>query len=116
MVSLDFQVRTGMIVEIVTSNAQGHGPNRDWLKMVKTSEARNKIRQWFKREKRDENIQEGRAELEREFKRNLISLPEAEMKEFSLEIAKRQHLNSVDDFCAAIGYGGISLSRIMPQD
>ena len=114
-VSLDFQVRTGMIVEIVTSNAQGHGPNRDWLKMVKTSEARNKIRQWFKREKRDENIQEGRAELEREFKRNLISLPEAEMKEFLLEIAKRQHLNSVDDFCAAIGYGGISLSRIMPR-
>ncbi len=114
-VSLDFQVRTGMIVEIVTSNAQGHGPNRDWLKMVKTSEARNKIRQWFKREKRDENIQEGRAELEREFKRNLISLPEVEMKEFLLEIARRQHLNSVDDFCAAIGYGGISLSRIMPR-
>ena len=53
---IDYQVKTGMIIEIITTNAKGHGPNRDWLKMVKTSEARNKIRAWFKKEKREENI------------------------------------------------------------
>ena len=69
-------VKTGMIVEIITTKDQGHGPSRDWLKIVKTSEARNKIRAWFKKEKREENIAAGREELEREFQRSSISLTE----------------------------------------
>lgn len=58
---IDTVVKTGMIIEIITGNTKG--PNRDWLKVVKTSEARNKIRAWFKKEKREENIAAGREEL-----------------------------------------------------
>lgn len=115
IVPIDYKLQTGEIVEILTTTQQGHGPSRDWLKIVRTSEARNKIRSWFKKEKRDENIAEGKNEVEREFRRNNISLPDAEMKKFLLDIAERQHLNSIDDFFAAIGYGGISLSKLIPR-
>ncbi|HCC01895.1 MAG TPA: (p)ppGpp synthetase, partial [Ruminococcaceae bacterium] len=73
IVPLTTKLKTGQIVDIITSK-ETHGPSRDWLKIVKTSEARNKIRTWFKKEKRDENIVEGQNEVEREFKRNGISL------------------------------------------
>ncbi len=115
MVSLDFKLDTGMICEIVTTNAQGKGPSRDWLNIVKTSSARTKIRAWFKKERREENIQQGREEIEREFKRNLINIPENELDDFILAQAKRQRMNSADEFYAAIGYGGIQLSRIMQR-
>jgi len=115
MVSLDFTLETGMICEVLTSNAQGKGPSRDWLKIVRTNEARTKIRSWFKKERREENIEQGKGELEREFRRNLINIPEESMEEFLLAQAKRQRLNTVDDFYAAVGYGGISLSRLMPR-
>ena len=115
MVSLDFKLETGMIVEIITSKAPGNGPSRDWLKIVKTSEARTKIRAWFKKERREENIITGKEELEREFRRNLINVPEEDYEEFILGFARRQHINTVDDFYAAIGYGGVLLSRLMPR-
>ncbi len=115
MVSLDFKLDTGMICEIVTTNAQGKGPSRDWLNIVKTSSARTKIRAWFKKERREENIQQGREEIEREFKRNLMNIPEHELDDFILNQAKRQRMNSADEFYAAIGYGGIQLSRMMPR-
>lgn len=115
IVPIDYQVKTGNIVEIMTTKSLSQGPSRDWLKIVKTSEARNKIRSWFKKERREENIAEGRSELEREFKRNYITLPDADMKEFLLIIAKRQHCENLDELFASIGYGGILLSRIMPR-
>ena len=115
MVSIDYEVKTGNIVEILTSNSANHGPSRDWIKIVKTSGARNKIRAWFKKERREENIREGREELEREFKRNSITLTEEQQAEFVLDIAKRQRFTNIDDFLAAIGYGGVSLSRIIPR-
>lgn len=115
MVSLDFKLDTGMICEIITTNAQGKGPSRDWLKIVRTSSARTKIRAWFKKERREENIEQGRAELEREFKRNLINIPDGELDSFVLNQAKRQRMNSADEFYAAIGYGGVQLSRLMPR-
>ena len=115
MVSLDFKLETGMIVEIITSKGPGNGPSRDWLKIVKTSEARTKIRAWFKKERREENIITGKEELEREFRRNLINVPEEDYEEFILGFARRQHINTVDDFYAAIGYGGVLLSRLMPR-
>jgi GTP pyrophosphokinase len=115
IVPLDYQLKTGEIVDILTSAPPGKGPSRDWLKIVRTSEARNKIRTWFKKERRDENIAEGKDEIEREFKRNGIYLEEEKLQPFLLEIAKRQHFNAVDEFLAAIGYGGIVLSRIMPR-
>ena len=115
IVPLDYQVKTGEIVEVLTSSQPGKGPSRDWLKIVRTSEARGKIRTWYKKEKREENIIEGKAELEREFKRNNIRLADDELKDFLQKIAERQHCNSMDDFYAAIGYGGISVIRMMPS-
>ena len=115
IVPLDYQVKTGEIVEVLTSSQPGKGPSRDWLNIVKTSQARAKIRQWYKKERRDENIVEGKAEVEKEFKRNFIRLAEPEYTEFIKKIAERQHCKSIEDFYAAIGYGGISLMHMMPK-
>ena len=115
IVPIDYKVKTGEIVEVLTSSQQGKGPSRDWLKIVKTSEAKNKIRSWFKKEKREENIIEGKAELEREFKRNFIRLYDHELQSFLTKLAERQHCATLDDFYAAIGYGGISIIRMMPH-
>ena len=110
---IDTVVKTGMIIEIITGNTKG--PNRDWLKVVKTSEARNKIRAWFKKEKREENIAAGREELEKEFRRSSISLTQQQEEEFLAYLAEKQQMKNVDDFLAAIGYGGISLAKIAPR-
>lgn len=115
IVALDTPVRTGQIIEVVTTNAKDHAPSRDWLKIVKTTEARNKIRNWYKKERREENIEQGRGELEKEFRRNMITLPDGKLPEFLSAIAKRQHFEFADDFLAAIGYGGVLLSKIMPR-
>ena len=115
IVPIDYQVKTGEIIEILTTKEQGRGPSRDWLHIVKTSEARSKIRSWFKRERRPENIAEGRQQLEREFRRNNIALADQQLQNFLAGIAERLHCNTVDDFYAALGYGGILLSRIMPR-
>lgn len=114
IVPIDYQVKTGEIVEVLTSSQQGKGPSRDWLSIAKTSSARNKIRSWFKNEKRDENIAEGKAEIEREFRRNYIRLTEEEYDKFIRNLAARQRFDNLDDFYAAIGFGGISVIRLMP--
>ena len=114
IVPIDYKVKTGEIVEILTRK-EGGSPNRDWLKIVKTSEARSKIRQWFKKEKREENITEGKAELEREFKHAGIQLTEKEMAEFLSTVLRKQHFATSDDLFAAIGYGGVQLWKIMPR-
>ncbi|MBQ8752679.1 MAG: bifunctional (p)ppGpp synthetase/guanosine-3',5'-bis(diphosphate) 3'-pyrophosphohydrolase, partial [Clostridia bacterium] len=115
IVPLDYRVKTGEIVEVLTTSVQGRGPSRDWLNLVKTSEARNKIRTWFKTERREENIEQGRVAFERECSRNLIRLSEEKMQEL-LEIqCRKQHFANIDDFFAAIGYGGVLLSRLMPR-
>ena len=112
IVPIDHKVATGEIIEILTGPAD-KGPSRDWLKIVTTSEARNKIRNWFKKERREENIQEGREALEKEMRRNLINVPDDQWDDFMAEIARRQRLNSVDEMYAALGYGGLQLSRLM---
>ncbi len=114
IVSLDYKVQTGEIVEVLTSSQPGKGPSRDWLNIVKTSSARTKIRAWFKKERRDENIIEGKTELEREIKRNKMRFTDEEYEELINTLAERQRCGSVDDFYAAIGYGGIFISRVMP--
>ena len=115
IVPIDYKVRNGEIVDIITSSNPNKGPSRDWLKIVRTSSARNKIRVWFKKERREENIAEGRAEVEREFRRSFIRLNDEDMERFLQSLAERQHLDSIDDFYAAVGYGGLSLSRMMPH-
>ncbi len=115
LVPLDYKLSTGEIVEIMTTNAPGHGPNRNWLNICRTNEAKSKIRSWFKKERREENIENGKAELEKEFKRNLIRVPEDELEEFLKEDLKRHNCQTMDDFYAAIGYGGVILSRFIQR-
>ncbi len=114
IVPLDTVVRTGQVVEIITSKQQGKGPSRDWLKMVKTGEARSKIRAWFKKEKRDENIAHGKQDLDHEFRKNFLRFEGSKYEEFVKKIAERQHFDSTEDFYAAIGYGGVQITRLMP--
>lgn len=111
MVSFDYPIKTGDIVEILTSGSPNYGPNRNWLEIAKTTEAKSKIRSWFKKECREENIERGREELEHEFKRNGIIIT----PELLQTIVQRQRLNSVDDLYAAIGYGGVSMAKLVQR-
>ena len=114
IVPLDYQIKTGERIEILTTNQQGKGPSRDWLSIVKTGEARSKIRSWFKKERREENIEEGKASVKRELRRNFIGLGGAKYDEFIKRISEKQHFAHVDEFYAAVGYGGIQINRLMP--
>ncbi len=115
IVPLNHEVKTGEVIEILTTNQAGRGPSRDWINIAVTNQAKTKIRQWFKKERREENILTGRSELERELRRCAINLADEEMNEFLLDIAAKQRCANLDEFYAAIGYGGILLSRIMPR-
>ncbi len=114
IVPIDRIPGNGDIIEIITSQSS-KGPSRDWLKIVKTGQARSKIRQWFKKEKRTENIQVGKAEVDREIKRYSKSLSEAEITEIITTIAKKVGINTADDFYNTLGFGGISLQRFVPK-
>ena len=115
MVPLDYQLHTGEICEIITSSEPDKGPNRAWLNIAKTNEAKSKIRSWFKKECREENIVTGKAELEKEFRHLRIRIPEEKLEEFLADDLKRHNCNTLDDFYASIGYGGTMLSKIMPR-
>lgn len=108
---IDSVPENGQIVEIITSSSS-KGPSRDWLKIVKTAEARNKIRQYFKKEQRGENIVVGRAEVERELKKYGRAYTEAQKNEILIAVAERIGIHSVDDLYNTIGYGGLSVSKI----
>ena len=114
IVELTSKMQNGDVVEILTSDSSP-GPSRDWLNVVKTNEAKAKIRQWFKKEKREENIVQGQAALERELKYNLINLANVDKEELFTPILKRYGLEKMDDLYAAIGYGGVSISKILPK-
>ncbi|MBQ8398851.1 MAG: bifunctional (p)ppGpp synthetase/guanosine-3',5'-bis(diphosphate) 3'-pyrophosphohydrolase [Clostridia bacterium] len=108
---IDTELENGQIVEIITSSS-AKGPSRDWLKMVKTAEARNKIRQWYKKEKRPENIQMGKNEIDKEFRRYGKNCSEALKNEILTNVSSRMGIQSVDDLYAMIGYGGLTVSKI----
>ncbi len=110
IVSFDHKLENGDIVEVVTSpNAKG--PARGWIGLAKSANARTKIRQWFKREKREENILRGRAALEAEFKHQGLS-PDLLTDPDILPVAlKKLAVTSLDDLCAAVGYGGMTAVR-----
>ena len=114
IVTFDYQLQSGDIVEVITSKS-AHGPSRDWMKICKSNEARNKIRQWFKKERREENIAEGKNMLDKELRRNLITLPEDKYDSFMEDIAHRQRMNSAEEMFAALGYGGLQMSRLLPK-
>ncbi|HJC03247.1 MAG TPA: bifunctional (p)ppGpp synthetase/guanosine-3',5'-bis(diphosphate) 3'-pyrophosphohydrolase [Candidatus Gemmiger stercoripullorum] len=112
IVPIEHQVATGEIIEIITG-PENRGPSRDWLGIVKTSEAKSKIRNWFKKERREENIVEGKDALEREMRRNMMTVPPEKSEEFLASLARRNHCNTVEELYAAIGYGGLQMARIL---
>ena len=115
MVAYEYQIKTGEIINILTTNVEGHGPSRSWLNIAKTNEAKSKIRSWFKRERREENIYEGRTALEREFRKHNLHVPEAELEDFLKTDMKKHNCDTLEDFFAAIGYGGVQLSKVMQR-
>ena len=112
LVPLDYRLKNGDIVEIVTTRAE-HGPSRDWLSLVRTSHAREKIRQWFKKEERSENITHGRDALERELRRLARTSLKAVGHDRLVEVAKAYKYDSLEDFYAAIGYGAIGAQQVV---
>jgi len=115
IVPFDYVLQNGDIVSVITTSSENHGPSRDWLKIIKTSEARNKIRQWFKKERREENIEQGKGELERELRRSLINIPEESKGAFFDGIAQKYKYPNATELFNALGYGGITIARILPK-
>jgi GTP pyrophosphokinase len=111
IVPIDRVPQNGEIVEIITSSAS-KGPSRDWLKIVKTSEARTKIRAWFKKEKRADNILVGKAALESEFKHFGRSYTESQFVEVCSAVGSRTGFMNVEDLYNTLGYGGLAISKI----
>ena len=110
IVTFDYQLQSGDIVEVITSKS-AHGPSRDWMKICKSNEARNKIKQWFKKERREENIVTGRSMFESELKRTGISLAAITSEEVLPHLLKKVGSGSLDDLYAAIGYGGMTAQK-----
>ena len=114
IVPIDHVVATGEIIEVILGPAD-KGPSRDWLKIVRTSEAKSKIRNWFKKMRREENIQEGRDTLARELRREMIFIPDDELDEFIGSCCRRLRQNNAEELYAAIGYGGITIANCLPK-
>ena len=112
IVPIDRTVENGEIVEILTTNVT-KGPSRDWLNIVKTSEARTKIRQWFKKETRAENILMGKGTVDAEFRKLSTRLTEAQKNEIMSTVAGRIGFSSADDLYNTLGYGGVSLQKLV---
>ncbi len=107
IVNIDATVQNGDIVEIITSN-NAKGPSRDWLNICKSNQARTKIKQWFKREKREENILHGKASFESEMKRLLLPMPTTMEEDLQKSLLKKLSFDTWEDLYAAIGYGGMT--------
>lgn len=111
IVPLDHKLKTGDIVEILTSK-HSYGPSTDWIKIAQSSHARSKIRQWFKKEKREENVQKGKEAIERELKRLGLE-PSAWMTDDKLqEVCKKFNFNDIEDMMSAIGFSGLTASQV----
>ena len=115
IVPINHEIKTGEVIEILTTNQPGHGPSRDWMNIAVTNSAKTKIRSWFKKEKREENIETGRAELEKELRRNGITFTDKEFEDMTADLARRMHYSETDEFFSAIGYGGLLISKILPR-
>ena len=114
IVPIDRVLNNGEIVEILTS-ASSKGPSRDWLNIVKTGEARNKIRQWYKREKRAENMEVGRGILEAELKKLAPRMNESARDDMTRQVAQKVGFNTVDDLYNSIGYGEVLVTKLLPK-
>ncbi|MBE7007727.1 MAG: bifunctional (p)ppGpp synthetase/guanosine-3',5'-bis(diphosphate) 3'-pyrophosphohydrolase [Ruminococcaceae bacterium] len=114
IVPLDYQLQNGEIVEILTSKT-ARGPSRDWLRIAQSSEARSKIRQWFKKEKREENIVNGRSAFEAELRHVGVALSAVQGTELETALLKKLPYNTIEDMYAAIGYGGFTAQKAVTR-
>ena len=114
IVPLNFKLSNGQIIEILTSN-NSNGPSRDWLKFVKSNQAKNKIKHWFKKERREENIEKGSELLVKEIKKSGYNVKDLLRDEWLEPILSKLSCSNMDDLYAAIGYGGIMLSQVLPK-
>ncbi|MEO6060013.1 MAG: bifunctional (p)ppGpp synthetase/guanosine-3',5'-bis(diphosphate) 3'-pyrophosphohydrolase [Candidatus Limnocylindria bacterium] len=112
LVPLDYRLRNGDIVEIITTKA-AHGPSRDWLSIVRTNQAREKIRAWFKHQQRDENVAQGKELLDRELRRLAHETLSSVNADRLAALAAQAHYKELDDFYAAIGYGAVSPASVV---
>lgn len=114
MVPIDYKLKNGDIIEILTSSTI-HGPSRDWLKIVKSSQARNKINQWFKKEKREENIVRGKEMIERELKKLGLTYTQLFKVEWIELVLRKYNFPSLEDLYAGIGYGAITTNKVITK-
>ncbi|MCG8500377.1 MAG: bifunctional (p)ppGpp synthetase/guanosine-3',5'-bis(diphosphate) 3'-pyrophosphohydrolase [Firmicutes bacterium] len=112
IVPIEYSLKNGDIIEVLTTAAT-HGPSRDWLKIVKTSQARNKINHWFKKEKREENVVTGKDLVEKELKRLGFTHNQLFKDEWIDIVLKKYSFNSLEDLFASVGYGGITAPKIV---
>ena len=114
IVPLNFKLSTGEIVEILTQK-NANGPSRDWLNFVKSTQAKNKIKHWFKKERREENIEKGKEMLEREIRKAGFKVQDLMVNKWLEPVMARLSIYSIEDLYATIGYGGIMLSQVVPK-
>ncbi|WP_419151441.1 RelA/SpoT family protein [Aeribacillus alveayuensis] len=111
MVPLDYKLKTGDIVEILTSK-HSYGPSQDWLKLAQTSQAKNKIRQFFKKQRREENVEKGKELIEKEIKSMDFDVKEVLTAENIKRVAEKFNFPSEEDMYAAVGYNGITALQV----
>ncbi|MFZ5989809.1 MAG: RelA/SpoT family protein [Bacillota bacterium] len=114
IVPIEYELKNGDIVEVLTSS-NVHGPSRDWLKIAKSSQAKNKINQWFKKEKREENIIRGKEMIEKELKKQALAFNQLFKTEWVDIILRKYTFNTLDDLYAAIGYGALTANKVISR-
>lgn len=114
IVPLDFNLKTGQIVEIITSN-NSKGPNMDWLSIAKSNQAKSKIRSWFKKAKKEENITKGKEVFERELKKQSVNYADIAKGESYDKFIKRYNINCMDDLYALVGLGAVVASSFIAK-
>lgn len=112
IVPLDYKLKTGEIVEVLTSN-NAKGPNMDWLNIAKSNQAKSKIRSWFKKAKKEENISKGKELFEKELKKQGVHFADIAKGETYEKFVKRNNINGMDDLYALIGFGAVSASSFI---
>ena len=114
IVPLDYKLKTGQIVEILTSNSS-KGPNMDWLNIAKSNQAKSKIRAWFKKAKKEENITKGKEVFERELKKQGVHYADIAKGEAYDKVIKRYNINCMDDLYALVGLGAVVASAFIAK-